>query len=256
MARHDLHGVVRYLQQLAHARGSSSASDADLLERYIRHRDEAAFELLVWRHGAMVFNVCRRLLPCEQDAEDAFQATFLTFARKAAAINSRGSLAAWLYKVAYRIALAAKARTRKIATREKPGSDILVAAPVPDSAWAELRPILDEEVNRLSERLRRPFVLCYLEGQTNEEAAQLLRCPAGTIFSRLARGRAMLRQRLQRRGVTLSLGALTAALATHATEAMPAAVLMASTVRSALLFAAGQTVGDVSAQAASLAEGV
>lgn len=256
MATSQLSEFLQIIRRTSARHEEATRTDAQLLDAYVRSREEAAFAALVHRHGPMVWGVCRRVLGHEGDAEDAFQATFLTFARKAGSIISRGSIAAWLYKVAYRIALAAKARTRKIATREKPGSDILVAAPVPDSAWAELRPILDEEVNRLSERLRRPFVLCYLEGQTNEEAAQLLRCPAGTIFSRLARGRAMLRQRLQRRGVTLSLGALTAALATHATEAMPAAVLMASTVRSALLFAAGQTVGDVSAQAASLAEGV
>src|SRR5690348_13444237 len=120
MSRHNLRAVVHYLRQLIHAQGGSSAGDAELLERYVRCRDEAAFELLLWRHGAMVLHVCRRILPREQDAEDAFQATFLTFVRKARSISRRGSVAAWLYKVAYRITLAAKARTRKIATHEKP----------------------------------------------------------------------------------------------------------------------------------------
>ncbi|HTU91970.1 MAG TPA: efflux RND transporter periplasmic adaptor subunit [Gemmataceae bacterium] len=256
MARHNLSALVRYLRQLAGSAQGDGASDAELLERYVRCRDEAAFELLLWRHGAMVFNVCRRILPREQDAEDAFQATFLAFVRKAGSISRRGSVAAWLYKVAYRIALAAKARAQKTAAREKPDSETLAAAIAPEPSWAELRPILDEEVNRLPERLRRPIVLCYLEGKSNEEAARQLGCPAGTIYSRLARGGEMLRRCLQRRGVTLSVAALTAALAAHVVEAMPAAALLATTLRSALLFAAGQTANGVSVKAAALAEGV
>src|SRR5215472_6998984 len=115
MSRRSLNAVVRYLQQLAQTQSGSGASDAELLERYVRHRDEAAFELLVWRHGALVFNVCRRILPCEQDAEDAFQATFLAFIRKAGSIRRCGSVASWLYKVAFRVALEAKERARKTA---------------------------------------------------------------------------------------------------------------------------------------------
>ncbi|HTU94061.1 MAG TPA: sigma-70 family RNA polymerase sigma factor, partial [Gemmataceae bacterium] len=256
MARHDLSAVVRYLQQLTGAAGASSASDAELLERYVRRRDEAAFELLLWRHGAMVHNVCRRLLPCRQDAEDAFQATFLAFVRKAGSISRRGSVASWLYKVAYRVALEARKRARKTAALEKAGGEIVAVQPAADPTWSDLRPILDEELNRLPERLRRPIVLCYLEGKSNEEAARQLGCPAGTIYSRLARGREILRRRLQRRGVTLSVAALTAMLAAHAVEAMPAAALMATTLRSALLFAAGQTANGVSVKAAALAEGV
>jgi RNA polymerase sigma factor (sigma-70 family) len=256
VSRRSLNAVVRYLQQLAHTQSGSGASDAELLERYVRHRDETAFELLVWRHGALVFNVCRRILPCEQDAEDAFQATFLAFVRKSGSISRRGSVAAWLYRVAFRVALAAKARRVKIAAHEKPFSEVQAAAAVNDPKWAELRPILDEEVNRLPERLRWPFVLCYLEGKTNEEAARQLGCPPGTIFSRLARGREALRRRLQRRGVTLSVTALTAALTTHAAEAMPAAALMTTTVRNAFLFAGGQAVSGVSTQVTALAEGV
>jgi hypothetical protein len=132
----------------------------------------------------------------------------------------------------------------------------LAAASTADSAWENLRPILDEEVNRLPERLRRPFVLCYLEGKTNEEAARLLGCPAGTIFSRLARGREMLRRRLERRGVTLTATALSAALWQHAAEAMPPVLLMTNTVRVAFLFAGGKTISGASTQAVTLAEGV
>ncbi len=256
MTRRNLNAVVRYLRQLTGSADGGGASDAELLERYVHHRDEAAFELLLWRHGTLVFNVCRRILPCEQDAEDAFQATFLAFVRKAHVIVRRGSVASWLYKVAYRVALAAKERAKKKAAHEKQTSETLTIKPIPEPIWAELRPILDEEVNRLPERLRRPFVLCYLEGKTNEEAAQQLDCPIGTIFSRLARGREMLRKRLLRRGVALSITGLTAALAEHAAGSVPAAALMTTTVHSALRFAVGQTIGGISPQVTTLAEGV
>jgi RND family efflux transporter MFP subunit len=252
MTRRKLSEVVRYLQQLANPARASGLSDAELLERYVRHRDEAAFELLLWRHGVLVFNVCRRILPREQDAEDAFQATFLAFVRKAHAIARRGSVSSWLYKVAYRIALEAKARVRKTAARERPGGETRAVQPSPDPIWEDVRPILDEELNRLPERLRRPFILCYLEGKTNEEAARLLGCRPGTIFSRLARGRELLRNRLMRRGVALSTVMLTAALGRHAAEAMPAALLRTA----AMSYARGPAAGAISIQVTTLAEGV
>ncbi len=152
MARRNLSAVVRYLRQLTRSAGDSTAGDAELLERYVHHRDEAAFELLLWRHGALVFNVCRRILPREQDAEDAFQATFLAFVRKAHVIVRRGSVASWLYKVAYRVALEAREKTKKTATVEKIGGEMLAIQPASDPSWSDVRPILDEELNRLPER--------------------------------------------------------------------------------------------------------
>ncbi len=256
MARRTLLAVVRYLQRLTSPANASGLSDAELLERYVRQRDEAAFELLLWRHGVLVLNVCRRVLHREQDAEDAFQATFLAFVRKAPTIIRHGSISSWLYKVAYRVALEARARAQKRSAREQPGGEALAIQRPPDPGWDEVRPILDEEVNRLPERLRRAFVLCYLEGKTNEEAARLLGCRPGTIFSRLSRGREMLRRRLVRRGVTLSTAVLTAALWQHAAEAVPTAPLVTATLRAALLFAAGPAVGGVSVQVTTLAEGV
>ena len=257
MARRKLIGVVRYLHQLTTSQSGIGPSDGELLERYVRHRDEAAFELLLWRHGALVLNVCRRILQREQDAEDAFQATFLAFIRKAHAIVRRDSVSSWLYKVAYRVALEAKARARKIAAREKPGGESSALQPSPDPVWNELRTTLDEEVNRLPERLRRPFVLCYLEGKTNEEAARQIGCRPGTVYSRLSRAREMLRHRLLRRGVTLSSAALAAALGQHAAEAAPTAPLVTTTLRAALVFAGKQAAGaGVSAQVIALAEGV
>jgi RND family efflux transporter MFP subunit len=252
MARHNLNTVIRYLQQLAHTSGANGASDAELLERYVHHRDEAAFELLVWRHGALVFNVCRRILPCEPDAEDAFQATFLAFVRKAGSIRRCGSVASWLYKVAYRVALEARERTRKIAAMEKAGGEMLAAQSEVDPLWNDVRPILDEELNRLPERFRRPIVLCYLEGKSNEEAARELGCCLGTIYSRLSRGRELLRQHLQRRGVTLPAATLATGLTACAIDGAPAIAL----VRTALALANPSATAAVSPRVATLAEGV
>src|SRR5579875_2025656 len=256
MARHNLGSLVRYLRQLAGSGQGDGANDAELLERYVRNRDEAAFELLVWRHGALVFNVCRRMLRSEQDAEDAFQATFLALVRKASSISRCGSVAAWLYKVAYRVALEARQRTRKTAAVEKSGGETLAVQPANDPLWSDVRPILDEELNRLPERLRRPIVLCYLEGKSNAEAAQELGCRLGTIYSRLSRGRELLRQRLQCRGVTLPVAALTAGLTAQAAEAAPALSLVRAAARAALAFADRSALAAVSPQVASLAEGV
>ncbi|MGH7168765.1 MAG: efflux RND transporter periplasmic adaptor subunit, partial [Gemmataceae bacterium] len=256
MAGRNISVVIRYLQQLAGSARASGASDAELLERYVRHRDEAAFELLLWRHGTLVFNVCRRILPCQQDAEDAFQATFLAFVRKAGSISRHGSVASWLYKVAYRVALEARERARKNAVVEKRGGERLAVQSASDPLGSDVRPILDDEVNRLPERLRRPIVLCYLEGRSNAEAARELGCRLGTIYSRLARGREMLRRRLLRRGVTLSVAGLTAALTACAVEATPAILLMRTTVQAALSFAGPSAAAAVSPQVAALAEGV
>src|SRR5579875_1534214 len=255
MARHNLGSLVRYLRQLAGSGQGDGANDAELLERYVRNRDEAAFELLVWRHGALVFNVCRRMLRSEQDAEDAFQATFLALVRKASSISRCGSVAAWLYKVAYRVALEARQRTRKTAAVEKSGGETLAVQPADDLLWSDMRPILDEELNRLPERLRRPIVLCYLEGKSNAEAARELGCRLGTIYSRLSRGRELLRQRLKRRGVSLPVAALTAGLTAQAAEAAPAISLVRAAAQAALAFA-GPSAAAVSPRVAALAEGV
>jgi RND family efflux transporter MFP subunit len=256
MSRRNLNAIIRYLRQLTGSANANGASDAELLERYVRDRDEAAFELLLWRHGTLVFNVCRRVLPREQDAEDAFQATFLAFVRKASSISRRGSVAAWLYKVAFRVALEARERARKTVAVEKPGGEMLAVHPVFDSQWSDVRPILDEELNRLPERLRRPIILCYLEGKSNEEAAQELGCRLGTIYSRLSRGRELLRLRLQRRGVTLSVTALTAVLTASAVESAPAIPLMRTAVHAALAFGHSSSAAAVSPRVATLAEGV
>src|SRR5262249_4735029 len=153
--------------------------------------------------GLLVLNVCRRVLRDEDDAEDAFQATFLVLARRARSIRRGESLGSWLYKVAYRAALAARA-ARKRAGRRTPLADLPAPEPADDPVGRAPRPVLDEEVSRLPDKYRAPFVLCYLEGKTTDEAAEPLGCPRGTVGTRLAWARERLRSRLARRGVALS----------------------------------------------------
>src|SRR5438552_4815043 len=119
--------VLQFLRDLAPAWGGGGLSDRALLERFLAQRDEAAFAALVERYGRLVHGVCRRILRHEQDAEDAFQATFLVLVRRAAAIGKRESLGSWLHGVAYRVA--AKARAR--AARRQARLTDLVEAPAP-----------------------------------------------------------------------------------------------------------------------------
>ncbi len=179
-------------------------TDGRLLERF-RAGDDAAFELLVWRHGPMVLSVSRRVLGDEHAAEDAFQTVFLALAQKGGAIDRGGAVGAWLYRVAYRTALRARLRQARRAERERTAGEARAHRAAPDPAdrlvWEELRPRLDAEIARLPAEYRTAFVLCHLEGKTNEEAARELGCPVGTIQSRLSRARARLRSRLRGQGL-------------------------------------------------------
>jgi RNA polymerase sigma factor (sigma-70 family) len=232
--------------------------DEQLLERFIAHRDEAAFEALVRRHGPMVLGVCRRVLHDPHDAEDAFQATFLVLVRKAAAIGKRELLANWLYGVAHRTALKARAAAARRRGKEQPMVDPPCTEPGDAAVWRDLRPVLDGELQRLPAKYRAPVVLCYLEGKAYDEAAQQLGWPKGTLSTRLTQARELLRRRLTRRGVTLSAGALATALSPGAASAVVPMPLIASTSKAALALAAGQAAaaGVVSASVAALMEGV
>src|SRR5439155_19785925 len=139
--------------------------DADLLERFVGQRDEAAFEVLLWRHGPKVLGVCRRVLRHEQDAEDAFQATFLILARKARSIGKRQAVGSWLYRVAYRVALRARQVAATRTARQTTDMDALADKLCADAPWGEVRRVIDEEVNRLPAKYRTPFILCYLDGK-------------------------------------------------------------------------------------------
>jgi RNA polymerase sigma factor (sigma-70 family) len=253
MASHPLQDFIRRLRRARSVTEGGHLTDAQLLERFAKQRDEAAFEVLVWRHGTLVLNVAGRLLRHAADAEDVFQATFLTLARKAAAIRRGTSVGSWLYKVAYRLALRAR---RTAARRERQQNSDLdnVAAPA-ERGDAELAAVLAEEVNRLPERCRAVVVLCYLQGATTEAAARVLGCPRGTVLSRLASARQRLRQRLIRRGLAPA-AALAAVSFGEAASAGPSAALVAGVVAASLPFAAGGAVVPmVSPHAAALAQG-
>jgi RNA polymerase sigma factor (sigma-70 family) len=249
--------VLRWLRGLAAPREEGAQTDALLLERFAARHDEAAFAELVRRHGPLVLGVCRRLLRHEADAEDTFQATFLVLAQKAGSVRRGESVASFLYGVALRVAR--KARVAAARRRLREGTLPDVPAPGETPAWErrELGAVLDEEVGRLPARYRVPFVLCHLEGRTNEEAARQLGRPLGTVLAQLSRARARLRSRLARRGVVLSGAALSTALAGEATAAVPPA-LAGAALRGALTFAPGKAAaaGAVPAGAAALAEGV
>lgn len=174
-------------------------SDQSLLECFVADRDEAAFEVLLRRHGPMVFDLCREMLPNANDAEDAFQATFLILATRAASIQKSMSLASWLHGVAFRVAWRARtafARRRKHECRASDAG----TQPTDDLTWRELRQVVHEELNRLPRRLRDVLTVCYLQGLTQDRAAEVLELPKGTLKGRLERGRALLRARLLRRG--------------------------------------------------------
>jgi RNA polymerase sigma factor (sigma-70 family) len=178
----------------------------------------------------MVWNTCLRLLRHASDAEDAFQATFLVLARKAASITKRDSIGSWLYGVAYRVSLDARARAVRRRTHERQANPRTEELP-PDGDPAEVRQVLDEELGRLPEKYRAPLVLCYLEGKTNDEAAEQLGWTRGTIAGRLSRARELLRQRLTRRGLTLSSAALGTILTHTASPASVPAAASSSTLK-------------------------
>jgi RNA polymerase sigma factor (sigma-70 family) len=247
MVNPQLQAVVRQLHQLAVPPDGEEPSDAELLERFAVRGEEAAFAALLRRHGPLVLGVCRRVLRDGPDAEDAFQATFLVLFRRAHALRRAGPLAGWLYTVAYHAALKARAATARRRRHEREALDMSRTADRFEDVWRDMQPVLDEELHRLPEKYRSPVILCYLEGKTYTVAARLLGCPAGTVKSRLARAREMLRTRLARRGVTLPAGLTGAVLADRATAAVPAALVRA-TLRT--------TFGAAAAPAAALAEGV
>jgi RNA polymerase sigma factor (sigma-70 family) len=226
-----LTSVLRQLRHVVARRCDGGLSDTELLERFAAVRDPAAFEVLVWRHGPMVFGLCRRVLGNHHDAEDALQATFLALARQAGSISKRGSLTSWLCKVAYRVALRARNQSAKHAADALPVEEVPAHARPEPALAAELRLAVDEELQRLPEKYGSALVLCYWSGFTNREIASLLGCPLGTVSTRLARGRALLRSRLARRGVTLTAAGLASWFGEPAAAALPPASVQATVGR-------------------------
>jgi RNA polymerase sigma factor (sigma-70 family) len=241
--------ALHYIRRLAGRDTPTADGDGALLRRFCEVGDEQAFATLVHRHGPLVQGVCRRVLGDGHAAEDAFQAAFLVLLRRAAALQRSDTVANWLYTVAYRIALRARAhdaRRRALEMEMAKQLPVQTADPVPTS---ELHELLDAELSRLPQRYRAPLVLCYLEGKTNEEAARLLGWTRRSLTGRLARARDLLHGRLTRRGLTLPAGGI-AALA--GAETVSAAVVD-GTVRAATLLAAGEAV---TAPVAALTHGI
>ena len=245
---HRLRRVLRQLHSCIDA-----LSDAQLLTQFVTARDEAAFAALVRRHGRMVLGVSRRVLNQAQDAEDVFQATFLVLARQAHRVVRRETVGSWLYRVAYRTALDAKAmRERRRAKEGQTGSLRQPEGPAVDvQDW---RPILDEELSGLPDKYQAPIVLCDLESRSRKEAAEQLQIPEGTLSSRLAKARKLLAVRLSRRGVTLTVGTIAAALGQDAVLATVSGPLAAHTASIATLVINGQSA-TVSAPVALLMKG-
>jgi RNA polymerase sigma factor (sigma-70 family) len=233
-------------------------TDGQLLESYVHSREEAAFAALVRRHGPMVWGVCRRVLRGHQDAEDAFQATFLVLVRKAATVRPRDMVAPWLYGVAHQTALKARAIAARQWAREKQVSAMPAPTVERPSLVDDLLALLDQELSRLPEKYRSVLVLCDLHGKTRKEAARHFRLPEGTVASRLATARAMLARRLTRSVGSVSGAAVAAVLAQQAATAGVPLAVTSSTIRAASLFAAGQAAaaGTLSVKAVALAEGV
>jgi RNA polymerase sigma factor (sigma-70 family) len=264
--------VLHQFEQLFNHGTVAGLSEAELLERFVTHRDDSAFEALMTRHGPMVLGVCRQLLHDPNDVDDAFQATFLVLVRKAGTLRRCDLLGNWLYGVAYRVAtrarMMASRRTARVAAFQRQfggvGADGCGPADNRISNGMhdfELQPRLHEEVHRLPEKYRAPIVLCYFEGLTHEEAAARLGCPLGTVKGRLTRARDLLQRRLIRRGVALSGATLASNLVIRGVDAavptslerITLAAARAVTHHAGLSLAA---VSGVSLPVASLVEGV
>lgn len=225
-------------------------ADGPLLARFFEAHEDAAFSVLTERYGSLVYGVCRRILADANDAEDAFQATFLVLVRKGGSLRDPGRLASWLYGVAYRTARKAKAKAALRTRSERQAGEMPTRSAGSDMTFNELHAVLDEEIAQLPEKYALPLVLCYLEGKTNAEAAQQLGWPEGSISRRLSRARELLRSRLARRGLALSAALITAVFARPASAAVPGELLLATT-RAATLVADGINPADVVSPAAA-----
>ncbi|AGA29050.1 RNA polymerase sigma factor [Singulisphaera acidiphila] len=233
---------LREFQSLFGGGVVSGLTDRQLLERFAERRDEVAFAGLIDRHGSMVLGVCRRVLSDPADAGDAFQATFLVLVRRAASVRVDDSLGPWLYGVSIRVAKRARTVANRRRRRERTNMELPEPATRGADPDVEMRLRIDEELQRLPARYRSAILLCYFEGLTHEEIARRLSCPVGTVRSRLARGRDLLRSRLERRGLAPGAPILTSVL-------VPASgwpeLLSTTTVQAATRLVAGRSLAGV-----------
>jgi RNA polymerase sigma factor (sigma-70 family) len=257
MANAQLGTVIRYIRDVAVIRENRDKTDSQLLTAFIVQRDQDAFSALVKRHGPLVLSVCRRILNHAQDAEDAFQATFLVLARHAASIRKRESLASWLHGAAYRMSKSARRAAARRRNHESQAQARQTSNPVWTVAWQEVQSLVDEETQRLPPTYREAFILCCLENRCYAEVARKLGQKEVTIRSRLARARLLLQKRLTKRGVSLTAVLSVAAIASDASAAAMSAPLIRSTVKASLAYAAGKTTaGIISSEVAALVQGI
>ncbi len=219
MATANLYDFLRRLKRDMAAEILGVNSDRQLVERALAAHDEVAFQAILQRHGPMVYRVCWRVLQHAQDAEDAFQATFLVLAQKLYTVRKHASLASWLHGVAHRLALKAKAQAAAQRCRERQAS-LPDALPPDEVTWGELRVALDFELGQLPDKWRLPLILCYLEGRTQDESAKQLAWSKSTLRRRLEEARTALHRRLSVRGIVLP-AALSAVLGMLALNGLP-----------------------------------
>ncbi len=256
MSRSALAAGVRHLRAQLTCQERSEESDEHLLHDFATHHDDTAFAVIVRRHGPMVMQVCKRVLGQEQDAEDAFQATFLVLASKPDALRRKSSLASWLYGTAYRIARKSKQsaerrRKHEVRATARPSID-----PREELLWREVRTLIDAEIARLPDKYRSVFVLCCLEELSQAEAGRRLDMKEGTVANRLAEARKRLGRRLARRGVELTVVLNAVTLAASSASALPAK-LMATTIKAASATAASEGLEcRVSASVIQLVQGM
>jgi len=263
MAQRPISPLLRYLHRLFENKEIAALTDRQLLQRFAADRSDAAFTVLVRRHGGMVLGVCSRVLHDPADAEDAFQATFLVLARKGSSFGWQDSIGNWLYGVALRVASKMKSQRRRTNEVNAVAKTVFANGssgedPSLEAIRRELAEKLDSALRRLPSKYRAPLVLCYLEGKTHQDAARELGLPAGSISRRLARGLELLRERLAQSNLCLSLESLTALLSHGTWRAIVERTLAEATAQAALLFKVGAlaATGTVSARIITLAEGM
>jgi RNA polymerase sigma factor (sigma-70 family) len=258
MAKKSLGRCLQCVFKLAAVQTARELGDRELLERFVAEKDEAAFAVLVERYGPMVLGACRRMLGSTHDAEDACQVSFLVLARKAASIRKTTSLPSWLHGVAARVAGHLRREHLRRDRRERQSHQPAIPDPAAEVSWREVRTILDETLEQLPERLRAPLILCYLDGQTRDMAAQQLGLSIACLHGRLERGRKALCAALTRRGVTLSAAFLGAAVGEGVARAALPPTMILHMARTALRIGCGQTLdkGLVPTKILSLAQEV
>ncbi len=249
MARPTLAHVVHTLRASNRRTADVPDSDHDLLARFVRSRDEAAFRALVNRHAKLVLSACRQVLTDPADLDDAFQATFVVLLKRAKAVDAATPLGGWLFAVAHRMAVRCRADNTRRRTREAEAARRQrTTAEPPDLSWREAAAVLHDELNALPDKYRLPLLLCCVHGLSRDEAAAELGTTLGAVRWQLERGRALLERRLTRRGLVLSAGLLAVLVGGSRAAGGPSAELIDLAVR-----AAG---GHASSAAAALARGV